>query len=167
MARSNQSGVDDAKWLRQPGESEKAFAAFQCYLDLGDERTISAVGQKLGKSRSQIDAWRGKFNWKERAQAYDNFLVSDKAKKTRREVEARYERFGKVSDQLLAFSMSTLKTANPKDSTIRDITNMLQVALKLADANKDVLTPPEESESVQKMQDGFLEAFDMFKEDDE
>lgn len=35
---------------QQPKESAKAFAAFQLYLNLGPERSLSAVEQKLGKS---------------------------------------------------------------------------------------------------------------------
>jgi hypothetical protein len=165
MARSKRANADGNIWLRQPGESEKAFAAFNCYLELGDGRTISAVGQKQGKSRSQIDGWRGKFEWKERAAAYDNYLMSEKAKKTRRDVESRYERFGKISDQLLAFGATMLKTADPKTLKHGEAIAYMQLAMKMADANKNALTPAEESESARKLSEGFLEAFGMFVED--
>jgi len=35
---------------QQPRESNKAFAAFKAYLDMGPERSIAGVSQKLAKS---------------------------------------------------------------------------------------------------------------------
>ena len=35
---------------QQPREGAKAFAAFSVYLSLGPERSLAAVGRKLGKS---------------------------------------------------------------------------------------------------------------------
>ena len=58
-------------WERMDGESAKAFAAFCAYLELGDERSVRAVGQKLDKSRTQIGKWSAAFKWVERAAAYD------------------------------------------------------------------------------------------------
>ncbi len=34
---------------QQPRESDKAFAAFGLYLSLGPQRSMAAVGEKLGK----------------------------------------------------------------------------------------------------------------------
>lgn len=38
-------------WERQPGETEKAYEAFVAYRDLGAQRSVSAVSEKLSKSR--------------------------------------------------------------------------------------------------------------------
>ena len=37
-------------WERQERESDKAFAAFRVYLEMGPKRSLRAVAQKLGKS---------------------------------------------------------------------------------------------------------------------
>jgi len=138
MARKSQLPTDENIWLRQPGESEKAFAAFQTYLDLGFGRTVTEVGQKLGKSRSQISGWSGRYNWKNRAVAYDNWLVSSKAHKTKKEVEARYERFGRMSDQLAAFGVTLLKTSDPSKLSHKEAIDYMQLALKFAQANREM-----------------------------
>ena len=146
MSRKKQYNIDDNIWLRQPGETDKAFAAFQVYLDMGSERNISKVGQKLDKSRSQIDAWRVKYDWKNRAVAYDNYLISSKALKQKKEIEARYERFGRLSDQLAAFGISLLKTSDPSKLTHKEAIGYMQLALKFAQASREmfVMTAPEQ-----------------------
>jgi len=54
---------------QQPRESDRAFAAFSLYLSLGAQRSLAAVGQKLGKSVGLIERWSSKFDWPARVQA--------------------------------------------------------------------------------------------------
>src|SRR4051812_35159748 len=42
---------------QQPKESDKAFAAFREYLDLGPKRSLALVGEKLGKSEGLMERW--------------------------------------------------------------------------------------------------------------
>ncbi len=59
-------------WHQQPGETSKAFAAFGAYRRLDpSERSISRVVSDLGKSRSTIGGWSSKWDWVERATAWD------------------------------------------------------------------------------------------------
>ena len=58
-------------WERQEGESVQAFEAFTLYLEMGGERSLRAVGQKLGKSSTLIERWSATKRWVERAAAYD------------------------------------------------------------------------------------------------
>jgi len=129
----------DEVWLRQPGETEKAYAAFQCYLEMGDERSIPAVAKEVAKSRQLIGRWRSKYNWKERAREYDNFVALGKAKKTRREIEARYERLGRISDQLIAFGLAKVKATDPLKLTHREAIEYMYLGLKMAEASRAVL----------------------------
>ena len=55
---------------QQPRESAKAFAAFSVYLSMGAERSLAAVGQKLGKSGGLIERWASKFGWTGRVAAH-------------------------------------------------------------------------------------------------
>ena len=52
-----------------PRESDKAFAAFRCYLELGPQRSIREVGQQLAKSEGLIQRWAAKFDWRGRVAA--------------------------------------------------------------------------------------------------
>jgi hypothetical protein len=60
---------------QQPKESAKAFAAFSEYLNLGAERSLAAVGQRLGKSRGQIEKLSARWRWGERVKAFDANLA--------------------------------------------------------------------------------------------
>lgn len=69
-------------WERAPGETDKAFAAFRIYRDLGPEkRSLEAVATKVAKKalkgRGQptyIKEWSSQNKWVERASAYDDHL---------------------------------------------------------------------------------------------
>ena len=59
---------------QQPRESNKAFAAFKAYLELGPERSLSAVGAKLGKSKVMMEKWSRKYEWTARVAAHGAHL---------------------------------------------------------------------------------------------
>ncbi len=59
---------------RQPGESAKAHAAAKLYFELGAQRSLEAVGQKLGKSGTLLSRWSSRWQWVARAKAYDEHL---------------------------------------------------------------------------------------------
>ena len=61
---------------QQPRESAKAFAAFTEYLNQGPERSLAAVGQKLGKSLVLIERWSSRWHWAERVQAHAAHLAA-------------------------------------------------------------------------------------------
>jgi hypothetical protein len=72
-----------APWERQPGEPEKAFAAFAAYRDLGPKRSLDAVGRQLyggtqtGRKRDatgRLQEWSRTWQWVERAAAWDGEL---------------------------------------------------------------------------------------------
>ncbi|MBA4148493.1 MAG: hypothetical protein H0X66_10305 [Verrucomicrobia bacterium] len=60
---------------QQPKESAKAFEAFSVYLNLGAERSLSAVGRKLGKSVGLMERWSSRYGWPERVQAHGAHLA--------------------------------------------------------------------------------------------
>jgi hypothetical protein len=65
---------------QQAKESTKAFEAFTIYLNLGPQRSLATVRQKLGKSRALIERWCSKFDWVERVNAYNALIVATKQK---------------------------------------------------------------------------------------
>jgi len=60
---------------RQPRESAKAFAAFSVYRDMGPERSLAAVAEKLGKSKVMMEKWSRKFHWPARVAAHGAHLA--------------------------------------------------------------------------------------------
>lgn len=67
---------------KQPRESAKAFAAFSAYLGMGPERSLAAVGAKLGKSKQMMEKWSKKYAWSERVQAHGAYLAAVEAEAT-------------------------------------------------------------------------------------
>ena len=55
---------------QQTKESNKAFAAFALYLGMGSERSLRAVGEKLGKSEGLLQRWSSRYDWPGRVSAY-------------------------------------------------------------------------------------------------
>lgn len=60
---------------RLPGETDKAFAAFRKYMKLGPDRSIRKLGRKCGKWRATFEKWSSKYQWQERAAAFDDHLT--------------------------------------------------------------------------------------------
>lgn len=58
-------------WERQPEETEKAYEAFLVYKNLGPGRTFTAVSRRLQKSGTLIQRWKNRYNWEQRAAAFD------------------------------------------------------------------------------------------------
>ena len=61
---------------QQPRESAKAFAAFKLYLEMGPERSLAAVGAKLGKSKVMMEKWSSKYDWSARVAAHGAHLAT-------------------------------------------------------------------------------------------
>lgn len=64
----------DYIWTRRADENEPSYEGFQTYLRLGAGRSIAKAAEKLGKSRQTLEPWSAKYNWVERARAYDVHL---------------------------------------------------------------------------------------------
>jgi HSP90 family molecular chaperone len=77
-------------WLRQANESAKAYEAAREYFELGANRSIEAVSQKLSKSIPTLKDWSRKYDWVERAKAYDAYQLElqEKAREKAAQVEA-------------------------------------------------------------------------------
>ncbi|HNT14161.1 MAG TPA: hypothetical protein PKO21_04785 [Verrucomicrobiota bacterium] len=61
---------------QQPRESNKAFAAFKTYLELGAQRSLAVVAVQHGKSKTMIERWSRRFDWPARVQAHAAHLAT-------------------------------------------------------------------------------------------
>lgn len=96
---------DDLKpWDRQPGETSKAYEAFQVYLDQGSARSTRSVGEALGKSDALMHRWSSKYGWPDRARAWDSMprrAVSEAYEEMAQRIAAQHERLAtKLVDRL-------------------------------------------------------------------
>ena len=76
-------------WLRQENEPAKAYEAARTYIEMGASRSIEAVARKYQKSIALMNRWSQRYEWVERAQAYDAHKLEIREKA--REEAARKE----------------------------------------------------------------------------
>lgn len=133
-------------WERQKGESTQAFEAFSIYLEMGAERSLRAVTQKLLKSYTLIGRWSRTHNWVERAAAYDAELnrqaYAAAAKRARKMADRHIRTALKMQEKALL----ALEELDPTDLSPRDMLAMLRDALKLErEARSALIATMEES----------------------
>ena len=103
---------DIAPWEQQPGESAKAFEAFAIYRDMSAERSVRKVTQRLNKSLTLIGKWSSRYNWPERARAYDRDLDRQAHAQAVRDVRSMTNRHIRIAMQLQAKALEALEQLN-------------------------------------------------------
>lgn len=129
---------------QQPRESAKAFAAFTVYLGMGAERSLAAVGKKLGKSEGLIERWSAKFDWASRVQAHAAHLalvereaIEVAARGKAAEWEIREQKLKETEwelhGELVEAGRKTLEKFKDgsRDATLGDVARALEIASKL------------------------------------
>ena len=125
-----------APWEQQPGESAKAFEAFETYRDMGASRSNAKVGQKLGKSKTLIDRWSSAYNWPDRARAYDRDLDRQAHDQAVRSVQQMTDRHIRISMTLQAKALDALENLETNQLTPKMILAFLTKATELERVNR-------------------------------
>ena len=130
---------------QQPRESSKAFAAFKTYLEIGPDRSLVGVADKLGKSRTLLERWSKKFDWTARVQAHAAHLAlvereaieaaarGKAAEWEKRETQLRETEWA-MHEAAIAAAKKGLAAYMEKDkvyANLADIARMLEIASKL------------------------------------
>jgi hypothetical protein len=131
---------------QQPRESNKAFAAFKTYLELGAQRSLAVVAVQHGKSKTMIERWSRRFDWPARIQGYTSHLATverqaieglalEKAVEWDKVHEAvkiaewqRHKKLIALADEMLA----RWEKNKDKCGTLEGIARVLELATKLA-----------------------------------
>lgn len=143
---------------QQPRESDKAFAAFRIYLDLGSERSLLLVAGKVGKSKTMIERWSRKFDWPARVQAHAAHLADIERKTAealavqagtdwaKRQEEHREEEW-QARTELLVLAREAIarwKKAEHRCGTLEGIARLLDLASKLGRVSSGLSLEPQE-----------------------
>jgi len=88
--------------LKAKKESSKAYEAFCIYRDLGQTRSCEQVSKEVAKNAHHIRRWSSRYNWVERAAAYDDYI----AEKQRKKYEAQ---LGRIKDKITDTGEAVLK----------------------------------------------------------
>jgi hypothetical protein len=82
MSVKSKGEAENHPWDSMPGETSKAFAAFQLYIATRAPRNYQGVADSLQCSYGNVSEWGNKYEWRTRAAAYDKHMA-------RIEIEAR------------------------------------------------------------------------------
>lgn len=126
----------DKPWERQKGESEKAFEAFMIYRDLGNARAISAVAEKLSKSRQLISRWKSTWKWEERVRNYDNDLINQAKAQAAENIKEMTDRHIKIAMQLQAIALKSLSSLDTEEMSAKDLLQYIKTATTLERQNR-------------------------------
>ena len=131
---------------QQPRESNKAFAAFKTYLELGAQRSLADVADQHGKSKTMIERWSRRFDWPSRVKAHGAHIgelerqaiesvAMEKAVDWSKVHEAvkvaewqRHKKLIALADEMLA----RWEKNKAKCGTLEGIARVLELATKLA-----------------------------------
>jgi len=108
------AGGLSAPWERTLGESAQAWAAFQAYLGLGQDRGLRVVAQRVGRHLSLMKRWSSRHGWRARAAAWDASQRQHVVTETKAE-EAAYERRLRNAEQLEKVAMAGLRSLLVRD----------------------------------------------------
>jgi hypothetical protein len=143
---------------KQERESNKAFAAFKTYLELGSERSLATVAERLGKSKTMIERWSRKFDWPARVQAHTAHLADverkaaeavatqngvDWAKRQEQHREDEWQTRG----ELIALAREAIerwKKQAARCGTLEGIARLLDLASKLGRVSSGLSLEPAE-----------------------
>lgn len=118
-------------WEKQPEESIRAFDAFRTYRDMGAERSLAKVAQKLNKSKTIVARWCGKYNWVERVIEYDKNLDSTNIEATEKAIKQMCKRQIEISMEFQEKVTERLKSLDVDKISISDLIKMYDVAVKI------------------------------------
>jgi hypothetical protein len=143
---------------QQPRESNKAFAAFKTYLELGTERSLVAVARQLDKHPSQIERWSVKFDWPARVQAHMAHLAEVERKAAeavatqngvdwaKRQEQHREDEW-QTRTELIGLAREAIERwkKNPaRCGTLEGIARLLDLASKLGRVSSGLALEPED-----------------------
>ena len=136
-------------WERREKESTKAYEAFCIYRDMGRERSLAKVAEKLQKSETLMGRWSREHKWVERAAKWD-----DEQDRIEREIAQREQakaikemrkRHADLGTAMLIKAAQALKSIPIQEIKPGDISRMVDVASKLERISRgDVETVIEE-----------------------
>ena len=118
-------------WERQTGEGDKAWEAFVIYRDLGADRSLRLVAQRLGRSPGYLEELSRTKGWTERVAAWDAELDRQARKAQVAEITKMRKNHAAIAVSMLAKAAKALQSLPAEDLKAVDVSRMVEVASKL------------------------------------
>lgn len=117
-------------WERQDTDTAASFEAFQIYRDLGPTRSLTKVVQQLNKSKTLLGRWSGKFNWVERAEAYDQYMDQMRLQEEEEARRIMHQEHAAINKLMLQVAKKRIETIKPEELSPNDVKNWVEVGMK-------------------------------------
>lgn len=123
-------------WERMSGEKTDYYAKFCHYRDMDtgrvkNKRSIRILAEELGCSRQSLEKLSVKFNWVERAEAYDLYLEQELRQKREKEIIRMHDNHANIASQLINKATKRLLTLPEKEISAQDVVRMLDIGVKI------------------------------------
>lgn len=122
---------DPELWERQPKESARAFEAFALYRDMGADRSLRKVVQKVNKSLTTVGEWSTNNDWVKRAAAWDAEQDRIHRIKQQKDIQNMRKRHAGLATTMLVKAATALQQIPDDEIKASDISRMVEVASKL------------------------------------
>ncbi len=135
-------------WDRLPNESDKAYEAFRNFLNLGGERSLLKVAEKVSKSEGQIKKWSRKNFWRERAAAYDSSIVENERRQNVKRWETAIEKLWKLALLYADKAVEKMLKVDTERMSVRATIDMGVAAKELFNTIKELETSKGDTDKI-------------------
>lgn len=118
-------------WERQPRESHQAFEAFELYRDMGPMRGIRKVAKETGKSFTLMERWSRVWEWKRRADKYEEYYDALKASALHRRKMEMIERQADLGRRMQQTADMGLDCMEVEELSAQDIARLAGEGVKI------------------------------------
>ena len=139
-------------WERQENETDVAFEAFNTYRDMGLARSLSKVGEALGKSETLMSRWSSEHNWVDRARAWEDEQDRILRNEQIEDIKKMRKRHANLAVEMLAKALEGLKHLDPEELNAVSIGRLVEVASKLEQKSRGDTTDAIEMREAEEKQ---------------
>ena len=114
--------------------------AFAAYRDMGAERSLHKVAEKLSKSDALMKRWSSQWHWGIRADAWDDELDRRSCRELQKGIAEMRKNHVGIAKAMLVKSLQALQRIPVDEMTPRDVATMVDVAAKLERISRGEVT---------------------------
>ena len=117
-------------WERLPKETTESFEAFKVYRDMGAERSLAKVGEKLGKSTALMERWSARHDWGNRVKAWDDEIEGQASENLLNDIAKMRARQRKQALKMQLKGLELMKDIQPGDAKLSEIVSLLKLGME-------------------------------------
>ena len=125
-------------WERQKGEPTKIYSYFCSYRDLGPNRNLRELPQKLGKSLTIIGKHSSKYNWVERVKAWEDYQDKINRKSQEEEIRKMAKRHADIALGMQSKAIDKLRNLDINEMKPADIARFIEEGVRIERLSRGV-----------------------------